>query len=72
MSSGAARLPPPQRSEHLRRLGSELFDVIVVGAGVTGLGAALDAVARGLSVAVLEAGDLAQGATCPCLCCART
>jgi glycerol-3-phosphate dehydrogenase len=61
LSSGAATLGPPQRSEHLRRLRSEQFDVIVVGAGVTGLGAALDAVTRGLSVAVLEAGDLAQG-----------
>ena len=61
MSFGAARLGAWQRSEHLQRLSRESFDTIVVGGGVTGLGAALDAVTRGLSVAVLESGDLAQG-----------
>jgi glycerol-3-phosphate dehydrogenase len=55
------RLGPEQRVEHLRRLRSECFDVIVVGGGVTGAGAALDAATRGLSVALLEAGDLAGG-----------
>jgi glycerol-3-phosphate dehydrogenase len=37
------------------------FDVAVVGGGVTGAGVALDAAARGLSVVLLEAGDLASG-----------
>ena len=55
------RLGPEQRAEHLRRLRAERFDVIVVGGGVTGAGAALDAATRGLSVALLEAGDLAGG-----------
>jgi glycerol-3-phosphate dehydrogenase len=36
-------------------------DVLVVGGGVTGVGAALDAAARGLSVALVEAQDLAFG-----------
>ena len=36
-------------------------DLIVIGAGVTGAGAALDAAARGLSVVLVEAGDLAVG-----------
>ena len=36
-------------------------DVLVVGGGVTGAGAALDAVTRGLSVALLERCDLAHG-----------
>ena len=36
-------------------------DVVVVGGGVTGAGVALDAAARGLSVVLLEAGDLAVG-----------
>ena len=57
----AGRLGPEQRSAHLRRLRSERFDVIVIGGGVTGAGAALDATTRGLSVALLETGDLAQG-----------
>jgi glycerol-3-phosphate dehydrogenase len=39
----------------------EVVDVLVVGGGVTGAGIALDAAARGLSVALLEAHDLAFG-----------
>jgi glycerol-3-phosphate dehydrogenase len=37
------------------------FDVLVVGGGVTGAGAALDAASRGLRVALLERRDLAWG-----------
>ncbi len=37
------------------------MDVVVIGGGVTGAGAALDAASRGLSVAVLEARDWAAG-----------
>ncbi|EFV11889.1 glycerol-3-phosphate dehydrogenase/oxidase [Segniliparus rugosus] len=37
------------------------LDVLVIGGGVTGAGAALDAAARGLSVALVEARDLAFG-----------
>ncbi|MHB8694756.1 MAG: glycerol-3-phosphate dehydrogenase/oxidase [Solirubrobacteraceae bacterium] len=36
-------------------------DVVVIGGGVTGTGAALDAAARGLSVVLLERRDLANG-----------
>lgn len=36
-------------------------DVLVVGGGVTGTGVALDAASRGLSVALIERGDLASG-----------
>ncbi|MGH3659216.1 MAG: FAD-dependent oxidoreductase, partial [Micromonosporaceae bacterium] len=50
-----------QRAGALRRMAGQTFDVVVVGGGVTGVGAALDAVSRGLSVALLEAGDLANG-----------
>ena len=39
----------------------ETVDVLVVGGGVTGTGVALDAVSRGLSVALVEAHDLAFG-----------
>ena len=35
-------------------------DVLVVGGGITGVGVALDAASRGLSVALVERGDLAQ------------
>ena len=37
------------------------LDVLVIGAGATGAGVALDAASRGLSVAVLDMGDLASG-----------
>tara|TARA_B100000929_G_scaffold12179_1_gene10136 strand:+ start:449 stop:2083 length:1635 start_codon:yes stop_codon:yes gene_type:complete len=36
-------------------------DVLVVGGGITGVGCALDAITRGLSVAVVEQRDLASG-----------
>nr|WP_246361275.1 glycerol-3-phosphate dehydrogenase/oxidase [Haloechinothrix aidingensis] len=39
----------------------EDFDVLVVGGGVVGAGAALDAASRGLSVALVEARDWAAG-----------
>src|SRR3712207_8207446 len=39
----------------------EQFDVLVIGAGVVGAGAALDAASRGLSVALVEARDFASG-----------
>ena len=49
------------REDALQRLGREEFDVLVVGGGVTGCGVALDAAARGLKVALVEARDLASG-----------
>ncbi|WP_344128431.1 glycerol-3-phosphate dehydrogenase/oxidase [Luedemannella flava] len=57
----AARLSPGRRESDLARLRSERFDVLVIGGGVVGVGAALDAASRGLSVALVEAADLAAG-----------
>lgn len=37
------------------------FDLLVIGGGATGLGVAVDAAARGLSVVLLEAHDFAKG-----------
>jgi glycerol-3-phosphate dehydrogenase len=56
-----ARLGPQQRAAAIERLRSESFDVLVVGGGSTGTGAALDAATRGLSVGLLEARDWASG-----------
>src|SRR5580700_5881522 len=50
-----------ERSATLGRLASERFDVLVIGGGITGTGAALDAASRGLRVALVEARDLASG-----------
>lgn len=47
--------------ERLERSRIEPFDLLVVGGGATGLGVALDAAARGLAVAVVEAEDFAKG-----------
>ena len=49
------------RDESLRALATEHFDVVVIGAGITGAGVALDAASRGLRVALLDAGDIASG-----------
>ena len=45
----------------LEALGSERFDVLVVGGGIVGAGAFLDAVARGLKAALVEQQDVASG-----------
>lgn len=45
----------------LDRLRAETFDVLVVGGGITGAGVARDAALRGLSVALVDAGDWAGG-----------
>jgi glycerol-3-phosphate dehydrogenase len=50
-----------RRAADLRRLRGERFDVLVIGGGVTGAGAALDAASRGLKVALVEARDFAAG-----------
>jgi glycerol-3-phosphate dehydrogenase len=49
------------RGTALSRLAAERFDVLVIGGGITGAGAALDAASRGLRVALVEARDLASG-----------
>ena len=39
----------------------EPFDVLVIGGGITGVGVALDAAARGLRTALVERDDFASG-----------
>ena len=55
------RLGPEYRQSALRQLSTQRVDVLVVGGGITGVGCALDAITRGLSVAVVEQRDLASG-----------
>jgi len=56
-----SQLNPKQREGAVSALGSESFDVLVIGGGVNGVGAALDAASRGLKVALIESQDIAAG-----------
>lgn len=55
-------LTPAARTAALQRMAAGL-DLLIVGGGITGVGAALDAAARGLDVGLVEARDLASGAS---------
>ncbi|MGI9017918.1 MAG: FAD-dependent oxidoreductase [Euzebya sp.] len=58
-------LTAARRAHNLHRLAQGWRpDVLVVGAGFTGVGIALDAATRGLSVAVVDRADLASGTSC--------
>ena len=46
---------------NLDALTAEDFDLLVIGGGITGAGAALDAALRGLHVALIDKGDFASG-----------
>jgi glycerol-3-phosphate dehydrogenase len=59
MASGA--INADTRRAALAHMADEVHDVLVIGGGVVGVGAALDAASRGLSVALVEARDLAAG-----------
>src|SRR5215216_6482219 len=61
MFSTTSPLGPAARQEALDRLASDDLDILVIGAGVTGCGCALDAVTRGLRVGLVEARDFAAG-----------
>ena len=57
----SSELSPEQRAAAISALENEEFDILVVGGGVTGAGAVLDAASRGLKVALVEARDIASG-----------
>ncbi|WP_084484550.1 glycerol-3-phosphate dehydrogenase [Nocardia anaemiae] len=57
----SARLDSNYRINALNTLGDNEIDVLVIGGGVVGAGAALDAAARGLTVTLVEARDFAAG-----------
>jgi glycerol-3-phosphate dehydrogenase len=62
-ATGTTPISPAISTRHasIKRLGQEHFDVLVVGGGITGAGVALDAVARGLKVALVDQADFASG-----------
>jgi len=57
----AMRPPLARRGADLERLANEPWDLLVVGGGIVGAGALLDAVSRGLRVALVEQDDIAVG-----------
>src|SRR5947207_13174860 len=59
MSSGELNLAA--RARAIEALTSGDLDLLVVGGGITGVGAALDAATRGLRVGLVEARDFAAG-----------
>jgi glycerol-3-phosphate dehydrogenase len=60
-AGGTGVLDRTGRDAALRSMATTVHDVLVIGGGVVGAGAALDAVSRGLSVALVEARDYASG-----------
>jgi glycerol-3-phosphate dehydrogenase len=61
MSGDIGPFSAAARHAHLRALGGETWDLLVIGGGITGAAAARDAAGRGLRVALVDAGDLARG-----------
>lgn len=56
-----SQLNSAQRISALKSLAADEFDILIIGGGVTGVGAALDAASRGLKVALVESQDYASG-----------
>ncbi|HEY5266037.1 MAG TPA: glycerol-3-phosphate dehydrogenase/oxidase [Acidimicrobiales bacterium] len=50
-----------ERSDEVRAMSSTNYDLVVIGAGMTGAGVAVDAASRGLRVALIDSGDIASG-----------
>ncbi|MGW9155989.1 glycerol-3-phosphate dehydrogenase/oxidase [Microbacterium sp. NPDC055665] len=61
MSTPSSALNVARRRTDLTLAADERVDVLVIGGGITGVGVALDAASRGLSVTLIEAEDLAFG-----------
>jgi len=53
--------PAFTRTAQILRLGQRRFDVLIIGGGITGAGAAREAARRGLDVALVERSDFASG-----------
>lgn len=49
------------RRQNIKKLKNEVFDLLIIGGGITGAGVARDAAGRGLKVALVEANDFSYG-----------
>ncbi len=61
MSSGIRRFSNKNRKERLTAAQQEVYDLVVIGGGITGAGILLDAALRGLKVLLVEKKDFASG-----------
>lgn len=59
--SRSRKLGPEERAAAIASMRDHEVDVLVIGGGIVGAGAALDAVTRGLRVGLIEARDFASG-----------
>ncbi len=59
--SHSTKIGPEERAKAIETLKEKELDILVVGGGIVGTGAALDAVTRGLRVGMVEARDWASG-----------
>jgi glycerol-3-phosphate dehydrogenase len=57
----SASTPLGRRSADLARLADTTWDVLIVGGGIVGVGALVDAASRGLTAALIEQDDIASG-----------
>jgi len=57
----SSKLGPEERAAAIASLQAKEVDILVIGGGIVGTGAALDAVTRGLRVGMVEARDWASG-----------
>lgn len=55
------RFDATYRATAIQTMRDEILDVLIIGGGITGAGAALDAAARGLKVGLIEQHDIASG-----------
>ncbi|WP_111309060.1 glycerol-3-phosphate dehydrogenase/oxidase [Confluentibacter sediminis] len=49
------------RKQQLEKLQTEIFDLLIIGGGITGAGIALEAASRGLTTCLIEKNDFASG-----------
>jgi len=49
------------RTEQLEKIQNSIFDLVIIGGGITGAGIALEASSRGLTVCLIEKNDFASG-----------
>jgi glycerol-3-phosphate dehydrogenase len=60
-NAAAPDAPPARRAAAVETLARETWDVVIVGGGIVGAGALLDAASRGMQAALIEQDDIAAG-----------